>query len=121
MRRLVFLVLLLLFPLECLAQEQADSFTWDFGKIKEGAVVKHVFTIKNETAKPIKIKDINTSCGCTVSQVKKRDLLPGESAEVEVRFDSKGYYGQVQQYVYVHTDNLDNPIIRFIIKAYPVK
>jgi len=121
MRRTIFLALFLLFPLGCLAQEQADSFTWDFGKVKQGIVLKHVFTLKNETTKPMQIKEINTSCGCTVSQVGKKSLLPQESTEVEVRFDSKGYSGPVQQYVYVHTDNLDNPIIRFIIKAHLVK
>ncbi len=122
MPKLLFPVLFLLLPLlVCFAEEKADPYTWDFGEVKQGAVLKHAFTLKNETAKPMQIKELNTSCGCTVSGVKKRSLISQESTEVEVQFDSKGYSGEVKQYVYVHTDNLDNPIIRFIIKAYLVK
>jgi hypothetical protein len=102
-------------------EEALDSYAWDFGQVKEGQVLKHVFTFKNESTKTLKIKDINTSCGCTVSQAKKMVLLPQETTTIEVKFDSKGYSGPVKQYVYVHTDDLDNPVIRFIIKAQVVK
>lgn len=98
-----------------------DPYTWDFGQVKEGEVLKHEFLLKNETAKALNIKEINTSCGCTASQVKKKTLLPQESTLIEVKFDSKGYSGQTQQFIYVHTDSLDNPIIRYTIKAEVVK
>ncbi len=101
----------------CFGEKTADPYTWDFGKIKQGEIVTHKFSLKNESAKPLNITAVNTSCGCTVSVVKKKVLLPQESAEVDVKFNSKGYLGAVQQFVYVNTDNVDNAIIRFIIKA----
>lgn len=94
-----------------------DPYTWDFGQVKPGEVVTHDFIFKNETGKELKIKDTNTSCGCTVSAVEKKTLLPGESTKISVKFNSQGYSGAVQQFIYVNTDNLDNPVIRFIIKA----
>lgn len=97
--------------------EQKEIYVWDFGKIRKGQVLRHDFSFKNETQKELKIKNVNTSCGCTVSNVKKNILLPGESTNISVEFNSEGYSGAVQQYVYVHTDNLDNPIVRLIIKA----
>ena len=60
---------------------------------------------------------MSTSCGCTATKIKDKELAPGASTAIEVQFNSKGYSGQAQQYVYVHTDSLDKPIIRFIIKA----
>lgn len=109
----------------CFAQENAphaaDPYLWDFGKVKEGTVVKHTFILKNESAKELKIIQLNTSCGCTVSKVKKNTLKPAESTQIEVKFNSKKYSGSVQQFVYVNTDNIDNPVIRFIIKAEVVK
>ncbi len=134
----VFLILLFLsFPLQgCYSQNQekitsqaeitgqteiADPYSWDFGQAQEGEVLKHTFVLKNESEKTLTIKDVNTSCGCTASKVEKKILLPGESTEIEVQFNSKGYSGLTQQYVYVHTDSLDKPIIRFIIKAEVIK
>jgi len=98
-----------------------DPYSWDFGKRGEGKVLKHEFVLKNESQSTLTVKDINTSCGCTVSKVKKDVLLPGESTNIEVQFDTRGYSGPVQQYIYVHTDSLEKPILRFIIKAEIIK
>ena len=125
-------ILFLVFPLQgCYSQNNqekipqdsktSDPYSWDFGQVKEGGVLKHVFILKNESGKNMTIKDVNTSCGCTVSRAEKKNLLSGESAPIEVQFNSKGYSGGVQQYIYVHTDSLDKPIIRFIIKAEVMK
>ncbi len=104
----------------CFAQ-QPDAYTWDFGRIKQGEIVAHSFSLKNESAKTLNITAVNTSCGCTLSEVKNKALEPQGSTLVEVKFNSKGYSGNVQQFVYVNTDSLDKPVIRFIIKATVVK
>jgi hypothetical protein len=95
----------------------ADANTWDFGQIKAGEVVKHDFVLKNDSAKVLKISGINTSCGCTGSKTDKNQLSPGESANIEVQFNSKNYNGPIQQFVYVNTDSIDTPVIKYIIKA----
>jgi len=94
-----------------------DPFSWDFGRVKEGSVLKHDFSFKNSSEETLKILDINTSCGCTVSSVNKKVLLPGEETVIEVKFKTAGYLGATQQFVYVNTDSLDNPVLRFIIRA----
>ena len=99
----------------------SDPDEWDFGQVKEGKVLEHTFTLKNESPETLTINRVNTSCGCTASAVKKKVVLAGESTAIEVEFKSKGYSGPTQQYVYVHTDNLDKPIIKFTIKANIVK
>ena len=133
-----FLILFLLFnSLGCSSQHQPpkkaklanltnkgkalDAYTWDFGQVEEGEVLRHSFELKNESKNVMNIKDTDTSCGCTASQAKKRRLMPGESTTIEVQFNSKGYSGYTSQFIYVHTDSLDNPIIRYIIKADVVK
>lgn len=94
-----------------------DPYAWDFGQVKQGQIIKHDFIFKNNFQKVLKIKNIDTSCGCTVSEVQKKVLLPQESTLVEVKFNAKGYSGDIKQFVYVNTDNVDNPVTRFIIKA----
>ncbi|MDI6759113.1 MAG: DUF1573 domain-containing protein [Candidatus Omnitrophota bacterium] len=104
------------------AQEKIeDPYLWDFGKVKEGNVVKHDFIFKNESNKNLKIEKITSSCGCIVSQAKKKILAPKENIIIEVSFKSKGYSGEVSQFVYVNTDNPDIPIVKFTIKAYVLK
>jgi len=139
----VYSILFAVFYLQgCYAQNQGkigsqaditDPYVWNFGQVQAGEILKHNFILKNESKKILTIKDVNTSCGCTVSKVKKNILLPGENTLIEVRFDSRGYSGPAQQFIYVHTDSLDasaslsingegnrtidNTIIRYIIKA----
>ena len=108
-------------PVSATGQSLPDNYEWDFGRVKEGVVLGHNFVFKNQTQKTIAIKQTSTSCGCTLSKVDKKVLPPGDSLVIGVQFNSKGYSGEVKQYVYVETDNLDNPIIKFIIKASVVK
>jgi len=137
MMRIVLILLFLSFSLGgCYAQNQeeitsqaeitdqtgiVDPYSWDFAQVKEGEVLEHAFVLKNESEETLTIKEVNTSCGCTASKVEKKILLPGESTGIEVRFNTKGYSGLTQQYIYVHTDSLDKPIVRFIIKAAVIK
>jgi hypothetical protein len=93
------------------------AHSWDFGQIKKGLVARHEFVFRNTSAKALTIKNVTTSCGCTASEVKKKTLKPRESTLIKVSFNSKGYSGRVQQFVYVNTDNLDNPVVKYIIKA----
>lgn len=141
-RKLLFLILLLFLMQGCNTKNQneqinqiqiGDPYSWDFGRVEAGKILKHDFILKNESRQTLNIKDINTSCGCTVSKVKKKILSPGESTLIEVQFNTKDYAGTTQQFIYVHTDSLDastaldingksnrtidNPIVRYIIKA----
>lgn len=118
------LALLFLLQSGCYAQikdDTADPYSWDFGKSQEGEVLKHIFVLKNESPPTLNIKGTNTSCGCTVSEVKKKVLLPGEETSVDVQFDTRGYSGPVRQYIYVYTDNPENPVLRLMIKAKIIK
>lgn len=99
-------------------QKKEELYVWDFGRVKQGQILKHEFILKNESLKTLlKVKKVNTSCGCTVSQVKKKELRPQEATTIEVKFNSEGYSGPLTQYIYVNTDSLDKPIIKYIIKA----
>jgi hypothetical protein len=95
-----------------------DLYVWDFGKVKKAEILKHDFILKNESGRTLAINSTNTSCGCTVSSVNKKQLLPGESAQINVEFNTRGYKGATQQFIYVNTDDPVNPVLRYIIKAF---
>jgi hypothetical protein len=102
-------------------KQNEEKNTWDFGDVKQGDILEHAFVFKNEFAKTIIIKGVNTSCGCTTSEVKKKTLMPDESTEISVKFNTKGYVGQAVKHIFLNIDDVDNPVIKFIIKANVIK
>jgi len=113
----LFVISFFIFQFAYAENNIADPNEWDFGKAKSGEVLKHDFLFKNETKSVLNITSVNTSCGCTASQSDKKSLKPGESTAINVSFNSHGYLGQVKQFIYINTDNVDLAVVRFAIKA----
>ncbi len=67
-----------------------DEKRFDFGTIKEGEIVNHVYKFTNTGKVPLIISDARSTCGCTVPKWPKETIEPGESGKISVRFDSKG-------------------------------
>lgn len=119
---LLIVALMLLPQMSSLAEtglvlEEKDPYAWDFGKVGEGITLEHTFTLKNESKKILVIENLRTSCGCTGSVISKNTIPPGGVAEIKVTFKTKGYSGSVSQFVYVQTNDPQNPVIKFTIKA----
>lgn len=66
---------------------QNDS-TYDFGKVKENSAVSTTFTWKNNGRKPMAIKDVVTSCGCTSSNWDKKPILPGKTFSIAAIYNA---------------------------------
>lgn len=71
------------------------SFEWetiehDFGTIKEGEKVSHIYKFKNTGEVPLIIESVRPSCGCTAPNWSKEPIPVGGEGTVEVVFDSKG-------------------------------
>jgi hypothetical protein len=67
---------------------------FQFGTIKQGDKVEHVFKFKNTGKNPLVIKSAKGSCGCTVPEYSKEALAPGKTGEMKVIFNSAGKMGQ---------------------------
>jgi Protein of unknown function (DUF1573) len=63
--------------------------TYDFGTVKDGEKVKHVYKFKNTGKEPLIISDAKGSCGCTVPDWPREPIAPGKMGEIKVEFDSK--------------------------------
>lgn len=62
---------------------------FDFGKIPQGKPVTHVFEITNKSNVPLKITNVNTSCGCTTPEwEKEKAVQPGESTKITVGYNA---------------------------------
>jgi hypothetical protein len=90
---------------------------WNFGKAKMGADLVHEFVFKNEGDAPLKIINVETSCGCTAALVSDKKLEPGKSGKIKITFATQGYAGEVVKYVYVETDDPVQPRVQLKITA----
>lgn len=61
----------------------------DFGEIAQNSDGQRVFKFKNTGKAPIIITKVKSSCGCAVPEYPKRPIMPGESAEMKVKYDTK--------------------------------
>ena len=67
-----------------------EKTSHDFGTLHEGDIVKHVYKFKNTGNAPLLIQRIKASCGCTIpSNWKKEPIMPGESSEFTVQFNTR--------------------------------
>ncbi|MBV9391634.1 MAG: DUF1573 domain-containing protein [Verrucomicrobia bacterium] len=85
-------------------------------KAQDKAVVaKYRFTnIGKET---VKIEDVKTSCGCTTAALSKTEYRPGESGEIEAKFNVGGRTGLQEKAIVVRTsDSAQQPsFLRLVV------
>lgn len=131
-------LLCLVFIASCLSSlAQKDSIIsfnktlHDFGLIKEVEGNKSFkFTFLNKGKKPILIKNVDASCGCTTGNWTKQPILPGKTGYIDVLFDPSNRPGNFSKILSVYT-NLNPsvyqlkiagnvvPKIRTILDEYP--
>ncbi len=66
-----------------------DETTIDYGVIEQGSDPYRYFNFTNTGDAPLIISNARGSCGCTVPTWPKEPILPGESAQIKVRYDTK--------------------------------
>jgi hypothetical protein len=59
-------------------QIEFSEVKYDFGSIKQGDVVDHVFKFKNTGTQPLVISNIGVSCGCTTPSSRPNSTRPAK-------------------------------------------
>jgi hypothetical protein len=86
-----------------------EKTEYQFGEITQGDKVNHVFKFTNEGDAPLKIDNARASCGCTVPEWPKDPILPGETGEIKVVFNSAGKSGMQNKSITITTNQGDQP------------
>ena len=95
---------------------------YDFGKVKDGEKVTHVYKFTNTGKEPLIINSAKGSCGCTVPEWPKDPVAPGATGEIKVEFNSKGKAGQQSKTVTIMANTDPNPsqiIIKGVVEKDP--
>lgn len=83
---------------------------FDFGKIKKGDKVEHVYEITNTGTNPLVISEVKPGCGCTAPDFTKEPILPGKKGKITLHFDSTNFDGAVNKYADVFANVEKAPI-----------
>ncbi|MGP1310163.1 MAG: DUF1573 domain-containing protein [Phycisphaerales bacterium] len=99
----------------------------DLGVMKPGMKRAGSVTITNNGDETIEIARVNSSCSCTVADLPKDTLAPGESVELSATLESGNYIGDMQRQVRVYAKGYAAPYeiwvvadISYDVKADPV-
>jgi len=117
---MVFIGLLLLAAGICAAAGPKIRFeetSWDFGPTPEGKVLSHVFFFHNDGDAALTIDRVRTTCGCTAALVSKKKIPSGEKGEIRIQFRTKGYSGFNKKYVFVDSDDPEQPRVTLWVTA----
>jgi len=66
-----------------------ESDVVDYGTIDQGGEPLRLAKFTNTGTEPLIISGAKGSCGCTVPNWPKDPIMPGESSQIEIRYDTK--------------------------------
>ena len=78
-----------LFSQEKLAEIKFTETIIDYGIIENGEDGNRTFVFKNTGNSPLVFTRIFSSCGCTIPKKPEKPVMPGESGEIQVSYDTK--------------------------------
>lgn len=100
----------------------------DLGRLVEGDVRTAEFTYTNTGKDPVKILQINTSCGCIHAEEWKQTVAPGEQGHFKIHLDTDRLHGELSKVLTVLTDRSNDRHRVFVeaevtspLRAFPPK
>jgi len=85
-----------------------ENGNYDFGKITQGEKVAYSYKFKNVGKSPLIILNATATCGCTVPEVPKEPIKPGDEGEIKVVFNSTGKSGMQDKVITVTSNAQPN-------------
>ena len=70
------------------AKIEFKSDTIDYGTIEKGSNGVRVFEFTNTGNAPLIISKVTSSCGCTIPKWSKDPILPAQTGQIEVKYDT---------------------------------
>ena len=120
MKNLVTVLFIALISIGSYAQEKVAKIEFktnviDYGTIEKGADGVRIFEFTNTGDAPLIITNAKSTCGCTVPKWPKDPIMPGESGEIAVKYDTKRV-NPIRKTITVFS-NADTPTIALKIKG----
>ncbi len=90
-----------------------DDENHDIGTMEQGEKIDFSFKFTNTGKADLIINNCSASCGCTIPNWPRQPIRPGESAYIDVQFDSEGKLNEITKDVTISTNC--NPAVRKVM------
>jgi len=103
----------------CVSHAQSGfvaSPDFDFGVVKQGERLSHVFQIWNTGDAALHIEKVEMSAAGMTSRFRD-EVLPGEGAPITVQWNTTGFSGDVDATAIIYTNDVNQPQIQLNLKA----
>ena len=92
--------------------------SFDFGeKSSDESVIEHNFLIQNTGTADLEINKVQTTCGCTLAELEKSILQPGESTILKAKLTLAGRDGEIQKPIFIESNDPENPNFHLVMKG----
>ena len=124
MKKILSIIALLIFSVSIQAQSgakiefKATDNTIDYGNVsKEIDNGIRIFEFTNTGDVPLIIKNVQSTCGCTVPSKPKDPILPGQTGKIEVKYNMNP--GPIRKTITVESNaiNVENGFVALKIKG----
>ena len=121
MKKIFFLGLLFLCSETIMSQNISAEIKFekdfiDYGTIEPSSEGTRVFTFINNGNAPLIIKNVQSSCGCTIPKKPEAPIDPGKKGEILVRYDTNRI-GVFSKSIIVTSNANSNPIVTLKISG----
>jgi hypothetical protein len=120
MKNVMLILFVGLLSLSVSAQEKVAKIEFktdviDYGTIEKGSDGVRVFEFTNTGNAPLIISNVKSTCGCTVPKKPDGPIMPGETGEISVKYDTNRV-NPIRKTITV-TSNADTPSVALKIKG----
>ena len=116
----LFLIILFFAAPLLTAQEKAaisfETESIDFGEIAKNSDGNRTFVFTNTGEEALIIKNVQSSCGCTIPKRPESAIQPGEKGEIQVKYDTNRI-GPFRKTITVTSNAENSPMIGLKIKG----
>ena len=91
--------------------------SWNFGEIWHPQGVNLTLIVTNEGNATLELKDVRTTCGCTLVEPGRKSVPPGETTDVKVRYNSEGKQGHQESKVIIDSNDPRRPTVEMNISG----
>ncbi len=113
----VFIIALIMLATSFINAQESTGFKFsklvhDFGKIKEeNGKATYKFKFTNKGKKPIVIKNVTSTCGCTSPEWTRTPVLPGKTGFVSAEYNPLNRPGSFDKQIKIFSNVSSTPIV----------
>ena len=85
------------------AKMEFKSEVIDYGEIQKGSDGLRTFEFTNTGDAPLEITRVSSSCGCTVPKKPEQPVQPGETGQIQVKYDTS-IVGPIRKTITVYSN-----------------